>query len=781
MAEIRLGGVYLDFTARTVEFENAMRKSTQRIKRLQRDMRPITGLARRFGMAIVGASAGVVYFGKRTADVIDRQAKLAQSLRTTIGSIAALERAAELSGLAAKQLGAGLRQLENQLARILDGSAPLELEEAFNRLNLSARELSDLPVDQRVAKIMDALERFVPAAEHASVSGQLFGTRVGIAFQRIDAATLRTATNDLRRFGGELTDVQGDAVEAMNDSLSSLTTAFNSVAHQLVADAAPAVLQWSDSLARALEVGSPFRTMLRQIAGDFEDVPKRIVTYTGALLGLTAAFKGASVAALALAGNLGALRAALIRTGFGVAVVGLGELYFRTWKAAEGTDQFREALDALETARRRSTVATKAGVAASRDAAEATLEEARAAIVLAQQKLNMERRDTVQSAEFREAIEDYRKALASQMALSAGDGVSPRLEAALEQRQQRTADALGRISQMLGNDVQAEIWRQERNLRILTNGQKDFPQQRRMSGHGASADAVAAAAMDALGRGGAAGSGGAGPAPASEIDINTALLDRISLIRQVEDAEAQLGSEHQRRVNAVRRERDEVLAAIDAQDGALDYMRGRTEEAYAALEARAAGYLSTLERIEGATDDLGRAVGKFAKSSVMNFRELRDSSAAWKEQLRALGRQISDTLYTAAIEDPVSSAVSRGVGAFAQAAGSYFGGPPKMLPARADGGPVHGAAIVGETGPELAVFGQPATIVPNRRLRGVGRSNAAAVNISLSVNASGGWEEIDRRVEAALVAAAPQIGAAVKADIQTDAGRPSAFRSTIRG
>ena len=79
---------------------------------------------------------------------------------------------------------------------------PRSAEFPDNRLlNLSATDLIALPLDERVGAINAAIEAFVPAAERAAVAGQLFGEEGSIAMGRIDSATLRQATKDLRAFG----------------------------------------------------------------------------------------------------------------------------------------------------------------------------------------------------------------------------------------------------------------------------------------------------------------------------------------------------------------------------------------------------------------------------------------------------------------------------------------------------------------------------------------------------------------------------------------------------
>ena len=123
---------------------------------------------------------------------VDAQAKLAQSLGTTVASIQTLERAGELAGVSMSGIEQATKDLTRRLSQAAAGSGPAA--DALDRLGLSANELIALPLDQRVGAINAAIESFVPAAERAAVAGQLFGEEGSIAMSRIDTATLRQAT-----------------------------------------------------------------------------------------------------------------------------------------------------------------------------------------------------------------------------------------------------------------------------------------------------------------------------------------------------------------------------------------------------------------------------------------------------------------------------------------------------------------------------------------------------------------------------------------------------------
>ncbi|HEV8035102.1 MAG TPA: hypothetical protein VGP75_09755 [Yoonia sp.] len=91
------------------------------------------------------------------------------------------------------------KDLTRRLSQAAAGTGPAAA--ALDRLGLSAEGLVRMPLDERVDAINSAITQFVPTAERAAVAGQLFGEEGSIVMARIDSATLRQATQDLRDFG----------------------------------------------------------------------------------------------------------------------------------------------------------------------------------------------------------------------------------------------------------------------------------------------------------------------------------------------------------------------------------------------------------------------------------------------------------------------------------------------------------------------------------------------------------------------------------------------------
>ncbi|HHN72859.1 MAG TPA: phage tail tape measure protein, partial [Thermopetrobacter sp.] len=216
-------------------------------------------------------------------------------------------------------------------------------------LGLSASDLLTLPLDERVGAINAAIEDFVPAAERAAVAGQLFGEEGSIAMSRIDTATLRQATEDVRAFGVVVSEADAEQIERTNDALSRLGLIWRGLSNQLAVAAAPALEAVTDAMATFASRTGPLGQTIARL---FDNIG-RLTTYAATFAGFLASRWVAGLAAAALsvrglATALVVLRGALIRTGIGALIVGAGELIYQFTKLVRGAGGFGEAMRHLK-------------------------------------------------------------------------------------------------------------------------------------------------------------------------------------------------------------------------------------------------------------------------------------------------------------------------------------------------------------------------------------------------------------------------------------------------
>jgi hypothetical protein len=314
--------------------------------------RRLAGFARRVKVASAAAVAATTAAGvamvRSGLQTVDAQAKLAQSLETTVESIQVLERAAELSGARFSEIEGGASRLTRRLSLFAEnGGGPAA--KAIERLNLNAAELLAMPLDRRIDTVSQAIRANASASEQAALFSQLFGDRAFVAMQRVDSATLRQATEDIRDFGVVVSEADAEQIERTNDAISRLGLIWRGLSNQLAVAAAPALEAVADAMAAVARTTGPLGIAIK---GLFENIG-RLATYAGTFTAFLAGRWVAGLAAAALsvrglATALVVLRGALIRTGIGALIVGAGELVYQFGKLVKATGGFGEAMGLLK-------------------------------------------------------------------------------------------------------------------------------------------------------------------------------------------------------------------------------------------------------------------------------------------------------------------------------------------------------------------------------------------------------------------------------------------------
>ncbi|WP_028031190.1 phage tail tape measure C-terminal domain-containing protein [Gemmobacter nectariphilus] len=292
----------------------------------------LASFARKAGIALAAvtaaaAAAGVAMVRSGLAN-IDAQAKLAQSMRTTVESIQTLTWAGELAGVSLGEIEQATKKLTTRLSEAAGGSGAAV--GALRRLNLTAAELQALPLDQRIVAIQDALNGFVPEAERAAVASDLFGDRAALAFLRIDSATLRDAARDVQDFGVAVSAADAAQVERTGDAIARLSLIWTGLVNRLTVAVAPALETIATKLADMARATGPIGQAITALFDNLARLATYAATFAAVMAGRwVAGMAAAALSVRGLATALVFLRGALIRTGIGALIVGAGELVYQ--------------------------------------------------------------------------------------------------------------------------------------------------------------------------------------------------------------------------------------------------------------------------------------------------------------------------------------------------------------------------------------------------------------------------------------------------------------------
>ncbi len=229
-------------TAASAAFGASVKKSGDAAKQTGKD---IDSFAADFGKAAkyvaasaAAAAAGSVLFIKSAIDSADAAGILAGKLDISTESLSKLQYAAQLADVSQGALEGGLKKLAVTLNSALDPGS--KVAKVFDALGLSAKELIQIPADQQLGRIGDALNSVANANQRAAVAQMLFGKRGQELLPILAEGTagIKKSGDELERFGGVISGDLAARAGEFNDNLDRIKTAAGglglSVADQLL-------------------------------------------------------------------------------------------------------------------------------------------------------------------------------------------------------------------------------------------------------------------------------------------------------------------------------------------------------------------------------------------------------------------------------------------------------------------------------------------------------------------------------------------------------------------
>jgi hypothetical protein len=251
-------------------------------------------------MAALGAAAAaagaamVVGLTKAGLESIDVQAKLARSLGSTIDGLRALQLATGEAGISSDQLKVAMEQLNSRLGEAQRGTG--QAKKALDMLGLSARDLSQMDTDARIATIADRIRELGLSTSQTADVLRNFGIRGGemVDFLRQGGDAIRAAREDVEAFGLSLSAVDAAKVEAANDAIGRIGLVLEGVKNQLAIAFAPMLQELANRFNNLAKENKGFGDQATQTA---ETIAKGFGYVGDVLHGLHVVIKGLQLVA----------------------------------------------------------------------------------------------------------------------------------------------------------------------------------------------------------------------------------------------------------------------------------------------------------------------------------------------------------------------------------------------------------------------------------------------------------------------------------------------------
>jgi hypothetical protein len=346
MAQAVIGALRVNLGMNTAAFSRGADTAEQRLAKFGRN---VTRVAAAYTAAV---GVALLALTRNSLQTIDAQSKLAQQIGSSVASIQTLQYAGDLAGISMDQMATSLSRMNQRLGQVITrGSGPAA--RSLDILGIAAEDLIDLDADERIIVIADALSGLGSQAEVAAVAYDLFG-RAGrdmVPFLQAGGDAIRSAREELERFGVVVTDAEARQIEAANDAVTRLQLAFTGLGNTLAVNVAPklesAAIAIGDFLADNEDLIDTVIRLTGVLGAGLAGLMagrllSAVIGAAGAIGGLVTALRAGSVAALTFQRALGPI--GLVLSAVAAAVLLLGG---RQEGAASSSDVHREALIAL--------------------------------------------------------------------------------------------------------------------------------------------------------------------------------------------------------------------------------------------------------------------------------------------------------------------------------------------------------------------------------------------------------------------------------------------------
>lgn len=198
--------------------------------------------------ALVAAAGAVVTLTSRGLELGDAADKAAEALGVTVSALAGLRHAGSLAGAEAQAIDTALAKLARTTSEAASGTK--EYADTFAALNLNAKELRELPLDEQMLRVSDALAAVENATDRARLAQDLFGRSGAKLLPLLNqgSAAIREQMEEAKRLGLTLDEVQRRSIVDANDAIDRMKSSVDGLSQQLAAAFGPAIKIAADAV-----------------------------------------------------------------------------------------------------------------------------------------------------------------------------------------------------------------------------------------------------------------------------------------------------------------------------------------------------------------------------------------------------------------------------------------------------------------------------------------------------------------------------------------------------
>jgi hypothetical protein len=198
-------------------------------------------------VAAVGAG-GIGLLINNSLKATDALAKTAGKIGTTTEALSALQYAGQLTGVEVNTMNMALQRFTRRASEAAVGTG--EAKGALRELNVDARSLVRLPLDERMLVLADAFSEVESESDRLRLAFKLFDSEGAALVNTLGQGRqgLADMLGESRRLGVVMSSNAAEGVEDANDALTRLQSLFGGIVKQVTAALAPVITTLADIL-----------------------------------------------------------------------------------------------------------------------------------------------------------------------------------------------------------------------------------------------------------------------------------------------------------------------------------------------------------------------------------------------------------------------------------------------------------------------------------------------------------------------------------------------------
>lgn len=281
-----VGTVRINLEASTAKFEKSLQSFN---KKLDSTFDAISTKAKQVGIALTGIGVGLAYMTKKSIDSADSLKKVADKIGTTTEELSKLRYAADLTGVSSNTLDMAMQRFTRRLAEAANGTG--EAKGALEEMNLSAKAMLQLPLEQRMQILADRFKAIENPADRVRIAMKLFDSE-GVSLVNTlsnGSAELNKMTSEAQRLGLVIDTKTAVAAETFNDNMTRLTSKLSALGIKISNAVLPYLVKMTDYLINFFD-NIDFN-YLSEFIKKLDKLAMQIVAVITALASLVAALK----------------------------------------------------------------------------------------------------------------------------------------------------------------------------------------------------------------------------------------------------------------------------------------------------------------------------------------------------------------------------------------------------------------------------------------------------------------------------------------------------------